>query len=105
MGNRELIILLAYSESSLNYNAKHSKKGVVGICGIDTRYWANELKDNGIKINSLESCEYVFNYYLEKNKGNKKKALLDYKGVINDKKVSGVVETILQKEKELKKDK
>ena len=75
---------------------------MAGICGIDKVCWADKLKENGIKINSLEACEYVLNYYLEQNSGDKKAALRMYKGVIKDKKVGGVVETILQKEKELK---
>ena len=75
---------------------------MVGICGIDKVFWAEELKENGIKINSLKSCEYVLNYYLEQNSGDKKAALAGYKGWVKDKKVGGVVETILQKEKELK---
>ena len=94
--------MLAFSESSLRYDVKHSKKGVIGICGINKVFWAEELKENDIKINSLKSCEYVFNYYLEQNSGDKKAALRGYKGLIKDKKVSGVVETILKKEKELK---
>ena len=94
--------MLAFSESSLRYDIKHSKKSVVGICGINKVFWAEELKENGIKINSLKSCEYVLNYYLEQNSGNKKRALVGYKGLIKDKKVGGIVETILQKEKELK---
>ena len=77
---------------------------MAGICGIDKVFWADELKENGIKINSLKSCEYVLNYYLEQNSGNKKAALREYKGVIKDKKVGGIIETILQKEKELKKE-
>ena len=44
----------------------------------------------------------MLNYYLEQNSGNKKAALAGYKGLVKDKKVSGVVETILKKEKELK---
>ena len=75
---------------------------MIGICGIDKVFWADELKENDIKINSLKSCEYVLNYYLEQNSGDKKRALTKYKGLIKDKKVGGVVETILQKEKELK---
>ena len=75
---------------------------MVGICGIDKVFWAEELKENGIKINSLKSCEYVLNYYLEQNSGDKKAALVGYKGLVKDKKVSGVVETILKREKELK---
>ena len=88
----------------MRYDVKHSKKSVIGICGIDKVFWADELRENGIKINSLKSCEYVLNYYLEQNSGNKKKALRDYKGIIKDKKVGGVVESILEKEKELKKE-
>lgn len=96
--------MLAFSESSLRYDAKHSKKSVTGICGIDKVFWAADLKENGIKINSLKSCEYVLNYYLEQNYGDKHKAISEYKGLRNNKKVSGIVETILQKEKELKKE-
>lgn len=88
----------------MRYDVKHSKKSVIGICGIDKVFWADELRENGIKINSLKSCEYVLNYYLEQNSGNKKKALRDYKGIIKDKKVGGVVDSILEKEKELKKE-
>ncbi len=77
---------------------------MLGICGINKVFWAEELKENGIKINSLKSCEYVLNYYLEQNSGKKKAALAGYRGLIKDKKVGGVVETILQKEKELKKE-
>ncbi len=94
--------MLAFSESSLRYNVKHSKESVIGICGINKNYWADELRENGIKINSLKSCEYVLNYYLEQNSGNKKRALRENKGVNKDKKVGSVVETILKKEKELK---
>ena len=88
----------------MRYDAKHSKKSVIGICGIDKVFWAEELKENGIKINSLKSCEYVLNYYLEQNSGDKKAALAAYKGLIKDKKVGGIIETILQKEKELKRN-
>ena len=75
-----------------------------GICGIDKVFWAEELKENDIKINSLKSCEYVLNYYLEQNSGDKKAALRRYKGWVKDKKVGGIIEIILQKEKELKKE-
>ena len=77
---------------------------MVGICGIDKVFWAEELKENGIKINSLKSCEYVLNYYLEQNSGDKKAALREYKGIIKNEKVGGVVETMLEKEEELKKE-
>lgn len=94
--------MLAFTESSLRYDAKHSKKSVVGICGVDKTFWADELKENDVKVNSLGACEYVLNYYLEQNQGNKRKAIAEYKGLKNNKKVLGVVETILQKEKEIK---
>ena len=81
--------MLAFSESSLRYDAKHSKKSVVGICGIDKVFWAEELKENGIKVNSLEACEYVLNYYLEQNQGNKRKALAAYKGLKKEKELKG----------------
>ena len=77
---------------------------MVGICGINKVFWAEELEENDIKINSLKSCEYVLNYYLEQNSGDKKATLRMYKGVIKNKKVDGIIETILQKEKELKKE-
>lgn len=96
------MVLLAFSESSLRYDVKHSKKSIVGICGINKVFWAEELEENDIKINSLKSCEYVLNYYLEQNSGDRKRALAGYKGWVKDKKVGGIIETILQKEKELK---
>mgnify|MGYP003407539874 FL=1 len=95
--------MLAFSESSLRYDVKHSKKSVFGICGIDKVFWESELKENGIKINSLKSCEYVLNYYLEQNSGDKKKALAAYKGLKKDKKVNKVVDKILQVNKKLDK--
>ena len=96
--------MLAFSESSLRYDAKHSKKSVTGICGIDKVFWAEELKENGIKINSLKSCEYVLNYYLEQNSGNKKRALAAYKGLKKDEKVKKVVDNMIKIEKKIDKE-
>jgi hypothetical protein len=93
--------LLAFSESSLRYDVKHSKKSVIGICGIDKVFWADELRENGIKINSLSACEYVLNYYLEQNSGNKKKALAAYKGLKKDVKVNKVVDNMIKIEKKI----
>lgn len=101
--NKELIILLAYTESSLDYNVKHPIKDVVGICGINKFFWKDELKENNIQINSLSACEYVLNYYLDKYNGNKRKALAAYKGFKKDKKVNKVVDKILQVNKKLDK--
>ena len=96
--------MLAFSESSLRYDAKHSKKSVVGICGIDKVFWADELRENGIKINSLKSCEYVLNYYLEQNSGNKKAALAAYKGLKKDVKVKKVVDNMIKIDKKIEKE-
>ena len=76
---------------------------MTGICGINKVFWAEELKENGIKINSLKSCEYVLNYYLEQNSGDKKATLAAYKGLKKDKKVNKVVDKILQVNKKLDK--
>lgn len=96
--------MLAFSESSLRYDVKHSKESVTGICGIDKVFWAEELKENGIKINSLKSCEYVLNYYLEQNSGDKKAALAGYKGLKKDKKVRKVVDNIIKIDKKIEKE-
>ena len=93
---------MAFSESSLRYDVKHPKKSVVGICGIDKVFWAEELKENGIKINSLKSCEYVLNYYLEQNSGDKKRALAAFKGIENNIRVKKVVDNMLKIEKSLR---
>lgn len=86
----------------MRYDAKHSKKSVTGICGIDKNYWADELRENGIKINSLSACEYVLNYYLEQNSGNKKAALAAFKGLENNIRVKKVVDNMLKIEKSLR---
>ena len=95
---------MAFSESSLRYDVKHSKKSVVGICGINKVFWAEELKENGIKINSLKSCEYVLNYYLEQNSGDKKAAIAAYKGLKKDVKVKKVVDNMIKIEKKIDKE-
>ena len=88
----------------MRYDVKHSKKSVIGICGIDKVFWADELRENGIKINSLKSCEYVLNYYLEQNSGNKKAALAAYKGLKKDVKVNKVVDNMIKIEKKIDKE-
>ena len=65
----------------MDYNAKHSIKTVIGICGIDKTLWKDLLDSKNININSLASCEEVLNHYLYIHKGNLVKALVDYKGV------------------------
>ena len=77
---------------------------MAGICGINKVFWAEELKENGIKVNSLKSCEYVLNYYLEQNSGNKRKALVAYKGLKKDEKVKKVVDNMIKIEKKIEKE-
>lgn len=88
-----------FTESSLRYKVKHSIKSVVGICGIDKRYWSKDLKENNIPINSLKAGEMVMNYLLVKHKGNKYEALKEYKGSIKNLKP---VHSVLELEKRLK---
>lgn len=76
-----MIIALAYTESSLDYKAKHKGSKAVGICGVIPKFHKELLKENNTPINSLRACEVVYNYYLELNNGNKIKALKNYKGI------------------------
>lgn len=100
--NKELILALCFTESSLNKNVKHYYSYVKGYCGIDTRYWGEDLEENDIPINSLRAGEYVLNHYLEKHNGNKFKAISDYKGIITQK---HLVKDVLKLEKKLKQSK
>ena len=59
--------MLAFSESSLRYNAKHSKKSVIGICGINKNYWADELKENKGSGFGLMNCKGIIEKYKKTN--------------------------------------
>ena len=97
-------VLVLFSESSGNKNAKHSKKNVQGWCGVDVSIWGEELNQNSIPINSLKACDYILNKYLEENNWNKKLALYDYKGVEKNIKVKGIIENIIKIEKKIDKE-
>lgn len=90
---------LCFTESSLRYKVKHSIKTVVGICGIDKRYFKDMLKNENIEINSLVAGEVVYNYFLDKSNGNKRVALANYKGIITQ---THLVDRVLELEKRLK---
>lgn len=81
IGNKELIIALAFTESSLNYNVKHKGNKAKGICGVVPLYWIDLLKEHKVKVNSLKSCEIILNYLLDKNNGNLFNAIIEYKGI------------------------
>lgn len=97
-------VLILFSESSGNKNAKHSKKNVKGWCGVDVSVWGEELKQNDIEVNSLKACDYILNKYLEENNWNKKLALYDYKGVEKNIKVKGIIENMIKIEKKIDKE-
>lgn len=80
VNKRPLVLAIAFTESSLNYDAKHRIKTVEGICGINTIYWEDDLNENGIQVNSLTACLYVYEFYLDKTR-NKKAAIKEYKGI------------------------
>lgn len=97
-------VLVLFSESSGNKNAKHSKKNVKGWCGVDVSIWGEELKQNEIEVNSLKACDYILNKYLEENNGNKKLSLYAYKGVKNNDKVKKIVDNMIKIEKKVEKE-
>ena len=97
-------VLVLFSESSGNKNAKHSKKNVQGWCGVDVSIWGEELNQNSIPVNSLKACDYILNKYLEENNWNKKLALYDYKGIEKNTKVKKVVDNMLKIEKKIDKE-
>lgn len=97
-------VLVLFSESSGNKNAKHSKKNVKGWCGVDVSIWGEELKQNDIPVNSLKACDYILNKYLEENNWNKKLALYDYKGIEKNNKVKKVVDNMIKIEKKIERE-
>ena len=94
-----MILILCFSESSLNYEANH--QGLyVGVCGVNPSIWSDYLSNKGIDYNSLQGGLTVYKYYLEKT-NDKKKAILKYKKVVKSKKVKKIVDKIIIIEKEL----
>lgn len=95
------MIALAFTESSLNYKVKHSRDIAQGICGVVPKFHKELLKENNVKLNSLKSCEVVYNYYLELNNGNKVAAIRDYKGIKSNNNMY-LVYKVIEIEKEIK---
>lgn len=71
-----------------------------GICGVYTNFWEDELKENGIKVNSLEACLYIYEKYFEET-NSKRGALKLYKG-IESKKNYWIIDKVIKIEKEIK---
>ena len=96
----EIISILCFSESSFNYEANHQDL-YIGVCGVNKNLWNDYLEQRGIHYNSLKAGLEVYKFYLKVNNGNKKNAILEFKGVQKSKKVRDIVDKILVIEKEL----
>lgn len=71
-----------------------------GICGIDTKYWKEELNENNIKVDSLSACIYVYDRYLDKY-DNKYMAIKKYKGIVSKDNL-WIVDRVLEIENDIK---
>ena len=71
-------------------------------CGVNPFVWKDDLDKKDIDYNSLRGGLEVYKFYLKVNNGNKKKAILDFKGVDKNQKVKEIVDKILVIEKELR---
>ena len=75
---------IGYSETNINFNAKHPTPDLFGVGGLK-KHWLKELNKKGIPINSLRAIDEVYSIYI-KNSKTKDIALKGYKGTINNKK-------------------
>ena len=79
-----MVLALCFTESSLNYEVKHKgkfDKPTVGICGLKTKYWIDEIEEiNHQNINSLYAGSLVLEYLLNKYNDNLFLAIKHYKG-------------------------
>ena len=74
----------------------------IGVCGVNEYLWKDYLQEKGIDFNSLKGGLEVYRFYLNANNGDKKAAILDFKGAVKSKKVKKIVDKILVLEKEIK---
>ena len=99
--DKKFISLLCFSETSLREDVLH--QGLYeSYCGVNPFIWKDDLDKKGIDYNSLRGGLEVYKFYLKVNNGNKKKAILDFKGVDKNQKVKEIVDKILVIEKELR---
>ena len=73
----------------------------IGVCGVNEHLWKDYLQEKGIHYNSLKAGLEVYKFYLNANNGNKKKAILNFKGVDKNQKVKEIVDKILVIESKL----
>ena len=98
--DKKFISLLCFSETSLREDVLH--QGLYeSYCGVNPFIWKDDLDKKGIDYNSLRGGLEVYKFYLKVNNGNKKNAILKFKGVQKSKKVRDIVDKILAIEKEL----
>lgn len=74
----------------------------IGVCGVNEYVWKDYLEGKGIDFNSLRGGLEVYKFYLNANNGDKKAAILDFKGAVKSKKVKKIVDKILVLEREIK---
>lgn len=87
-------LVLAFSESSLDYNVKHPGNIAQGICGV-TPSWNDFLRERQIPKNSIKACIEIYNHLLSEHDYNHRKALKNYKG-IKSKRNMWIVDKVLK---------
>lgn len=97
--NSTLTFIVCASETWFDYEVLHQGK-YQDICGVKP-YWKDFIVEKGIELNSIASGKVVLEYYLEQN-DSKRKALLEYKGVVKSAKVKKIVDKIIRLEREYK---
>lgn len=96
------ILFLCFSESSFNKEVWHQGK-YQSLCGVNHRdIWREYIEENGVEINTLQSGLLIYEFYLGKNNGDLEKTLLEYKGVVKNKKVKRIVKKIIRMQEEVK---
>lgn len=91
LGTEEKIeaLSLCYSESPWDYNSKHIGGGntrFINVCGVNPYHWADHLKEQNIKVNSILAGYEVYRYYLGKTK-SPVLALKEFKGIESKRKM------------------
>lgn len=84
------LLAISLSESGCDVNVKHSSKSVIGICGINSDVWTNELIQNNIisckedlrkPRYNIRSMAYIIDKKMNSSNNNFKLAVHKYKGI------------------------
>lgn len=65
------------------------------MCGVDP-LWKPYLNERNVPYNTLQAGWEVYMYYYNKHDQNKLKAILDFKGVVNNTKVKKISKKIIR---------